>query len=78
MRLIEKLVCAARRALGTDSGPEIEKVRVFQTPEGVWKFRTLDGVMTWGSFPTRADAVRVAECYNFIEVEPENEDEECL
>lgn len=75
MRLINAIVDALSRAFGTDSGPEIEKVRVFQTPEGVWKFRTLDGVMTWGSFPTRADAVRVAECYNFIEVEPENEEQ---
>ncbi len=78
MRIMEKLVNAARRALGTDSGPEIEKVRVFRTPEGVWKFRTLDGVMTWGSFPTRADAVRVAECYNFMEVKSETEEEQCL
>lgn len=38
MRIMEKLVNAARRALGTDSGPEIRKARIFQTPEGVWKF----------------------------------------
>ena len=69
MRLINAIVDTLRRALGTDSGAEIEKVRVFQTPEGVWKFRTPDGTRMWGSYPTRADAVRVAKKYNFFELE---------
>ena len=67
MRVMKKLVNAARRALGTDSGSEIRKARIFQTPEGVWKFQS--GAQTWGNYDTYERARKVAEEYNFIKTE---------
>ena len=44
-------------------------VRIFESNEGGWKFRTLNGVQTWGNYDSYERARHVAEKYNFILVE---------
>lgn len=44
-------------------------VRIFESGEGCWKFRTLNGAQTWGNYDSYERARRVAEKYNFILVE---------
>ena len=68
MKLIRILVNLLRRLFGTDGVGDIARVRVFEGADGRWRFQTVDGTITWGSFPTKADAVRVAKEYNFFEV----------
>ena len=69
MKVLTILVNALRRIFGTKGGGEIESVRVFKDSDGKWHFQTPDGTITWGSYPTRADAVRAAKMYNFFELE---------
>ncbi|MBS1485439.1 MAG: hypothetical protein HP060_01395 [Opitutales bacterium] len=68
MRLLNLLTGLLRRIFGTDTSGDIARVRVFEGADGRWRFQTIDGTITWGSYPTRADAVRVAKEYNFFEV----------
>ncbi len=68
MNVITILVNALRRIFGTEEAGEIGGVRVFEVAAGVWRFQTPDGTITWGSYPTRADAIRAAQKYNFFEV----------
>lgn len=68
MKLLTALINALRRIFGTEGAGEVESVRVFEDAAGVWRFQTPDGGKTWGSYPTRADAVRAAKTYNFFEV----------
>lgn len=69
MSVITILINALRRIFGTEGAGEVESVRVFEDAAGVWRFQTPDGTITWGSYPTRADAVRAAKIYNFFELE---------
>lgn len=69
MKVLTILVNALRRIFGTKGAGEIESVRVFKDSDGKWHFQTPDGTITWGSYPTRADAVRAAKMYNFFELE---------
>lgn len=69
MKLLTALINALRRIFGTEGAGEVESVRVFEDAAGVWRFQTPDGTITWGSYPTRADAVRAAKIYNFFELE---------
>lgn len=68
MKLLTALINALRRIFGTEGAGEVESVRVFEDAAGVWRFQTPDGGKTWGSYPTRADAIRAAKKYNFFEV----------
>ena len=68
MKLLEALVNALRRIFGNDSAVDIGRVRIFEDEGGKWRFQTQDGTITWGSYPTRANAIRVAKKYNFLEV----------
>lgn len=68
MKLLTALVNALRRIFGTEGAGEVESVRVFEDAVGVWRFQTPDGTIMWGSYPTRADAVRAAKIYNFFDV----------
>lgn len=68
MKLLTALINALRRIFGADRAGEVESVRVFEDAAGVWRFQTPDGGKTWGSYPTRADAVRAAKIYNFFDV----------
>ena len=68
MKLLTALINALRRIFGTEGAGEVESVRVFEDAAGKWHFQTPDGTITWGSYPTRADAIRVAKKYNFLEV----------
>lgn len=68
MKVLTILVNALRRIFGTDNFSELESVRVFEDAAGVWRFQTPDGGKTWGSYPTRADAIRAAKMYNFFDV----------
>lgn len=68
MSVITILINALRRIFGTDNFSEVESVRVFKDSDGKWHFQTPDGTITWGSYPTRADAVRAAKMYNFFDV----------
>lgn len=68
MKLLTALINALRRIFGTEGAGEVESVRVFEDAAGVWRFQTPDGGKTWGSYPTRADAIRAASKYNFFEV----------
>ena len=68
MKLLTALINALRRIFGTEGADDIESVRVFEDAAGVWRFQTPDGTITWGSYPTRADAIRAASKYNFFEV----------
>ena len=68
MKLVTALVNALRRIFGTEDAGDIESVRVFEDAAGVWRFQTPDGGKTWGFYPTRADAIRAAQKYNFFEV----------
>ena len=68
MKLLTALINALRRIFGTEGAGEVESVRVFEDAVGVWRFQTPDGGKTWGSYPTRADAIRAAKKYNFFEV----------
>lgn len=68
MKLLTALINALRRIFGTEGAGEVESVRVFEDAAGVWRFQTPDGTIMWGSYPTRADAVRAAKIYNFFEV----------
>lgn len=69
MKLLTALINALRRIFGADGAGEVESVRVFEDAVGVWRFQTPDGGKTWGSYPTRADAIRAAKMYNFFELE---------
>lgn len=69
MKLLTALINALRRIFGTEGAGEVESVRVFEDAAGVWRFQTPDGTIMWGSYPTRADAVRAAKIYNFFELE---------
>ena len=69
MKLLTALINALRRIFGADRAGEVESVRVFEDAVGVWRFQTPDGTITWGSYPTRADAIRAAKMYNFFELE---------
>lgn len=69
MKLLTALINALRRIFGTEGAGEVESVRVFEDAVGVWRFQTPDGGKTWGSYPTRADAIRAAKMYNFFELE---------
>ena len=69
MKLLTALINALRRIFGADRAGEVESVRVFEDAAGVWRFQTPDGGKTWGSYPTRADAIRAAKLYNFFELE---------
>lgn len=69
MKLLTALINALRRIFGTEGAGEVESVRVFEDAAGVWRFQTPDGGKTWGSYPTRADAIRAAKMYNFFELE---------
>lgn len=69
MKLLTALINALRRIFGADRAGEVESVRVFEDAAGVWRFQTPDGGKTWGSYPTRADAIRAAKMYNFFELE---------
>lgn len=69
MKLLTALINALRRIFGTEGAGEVESVRVFEDVAGVWRFQTPDGGKTWGSYPTRADAIRAAKIYNFFELE---------
>lgn len=69
MKLLTALINALRRIFGTKGAGEVESVRVFEDAAGVWRFQTPDGGKTWGSYPTRADAIRAAKMYNFFELE---------
>ena len=68
MKLLTALINALRRIFGTEGAGEVESVRVFEDAAGVSRFQTPDGGKTWGSYPTRADAVRAAKIYNFFDV----------
>jgi len=68
MSEITTLINTLRRIFGTKGAGEIESVRVFKNSEGKWHFQTHDGTITWGSYPTRADATRAAKMYNFFDV----------
>ena len=68
MKLLTALINALRRIFGTEGAGEVESVRVFEDAAGVWRFQTPDGGKTWGSYPTRADAIRAASKYNFFKV----------
>ncbi len=68
MKLLTALINALRRIFGTEGAGEVESVRVFEDAAGVWRFQTPDGTIMWGSYPTRADAVRAAKIYNFFDV----------
>ena len=68
MKLLTALINALRRIFGTEGAGEVESVRVFEDAAGVWRFQTPDGGKTWGSYPTRADAIRAAKKYNFLEI----------
>ena len=68
MKLLTALINALRRIFGTEGAGEVESVRVFEDAVGVWRFQTPDSTITWGSYPTRADAVRAAKIYNFFDV----------
>ena len=68
MKLLTALINALRRIFGTEGAGEVESVRVFEDAAGVWRLQTPDGGKTWGSYPTRADAVRAAKIYNFFDV----------
>lgn len=68
MKLLTALINALRRIFGTEGAGEVESVRVFEDAAGVWRFQTPDGTIMWGSYPTRADAIRAASKYNFFEV----------
>ena len=68
MKLLTALINALRRIFGTEGAGEVESVRVFEDAAGVWRFQTPDGTITWGSYPTRADAISAASKYNFFEV----------
>lgn len=69
MKLLTALINALRRIFGTEGAGEVESVRVFEDAAGVWRFQTPDGTIMWGSYPTRADAIRAAKMYNFFELE---------
>lgn len=69
MSVITILINALRRIFGTEGAGEVESVRVFEDAAGVWRFQTPDGTIMWGSYPTRADAIRAAKMYNFFELE---------
>lgn len=69
MKLLTALINALRRIFVTEGAGEVESVRVFEDAAGVWRFQTPDGGKTWGSYPTRADAIRAAKMYNFFELE---------
>lgn len=69
MKLLTALINALRRIFGTEGAGDIESVRVFEDAAGVWRFQTPDGTIMWGSYPTRADAIRAAKMYNFFELE---------
>ena len=68
MKVLTVFVNALRRIFGTEGAGDIEGVRVFEDASGKWRFQTPDGTITWGSYPTRADAVRAAKIYNFFDV----------
>ena len=68
MSVITILINTLLRIFGADGAGEVESVRVFEDAVGVWRFQTPDGTITWGSYPTRADAVRAAKIYNFFDV----------
>ena len=68
MSVITILINALRRIFGADRAGEVESVRVFEDAAGVWRFESPDGTITWGSYSTRADAIRAASKYNFFEV----------
>ncbi len=67
MRVIEKVVNFARRAVGSAGAKEIQQVRIFEDERG-FHFQTLDGTVTWGNFATYATAKEVAEKYNCYKV----------
>ena len=68
MKVLTVFVNALRRIFGTEGAGDIEGVRVFEDASGKWRFQTPDGTITWGSYPTRADAIRAAQKYNFFKV----------
>ena len=68
MSEITTLINTLRRIFGTEGAGEVESVRVFEDADGKWRFKTQDGTITWGSYQTRADAVRAAKIYNFFDV----------
>lgn len=68
MKLLTALINALRRIFGTEGAGDIESVCVFEDAAGVWRFQTPDGTIMWGSYPTRADAIRAAKKYNFLEI----------
>ena len=68
MRLLNLIVGLLCRLSGTYCQADLESMRVFEDAAGVWRFQTPDGGKTWGSYPTRADAIRAASKYNFFEV----------
>ena len=68
MRLLNFLIDLLCRLFGTNCQADLESVRVFEDEDGKWRFQTPDGTITWGSYTTRADAIRVAKKYNFLEV----------
>ena len=69
MRLLNLIVGLLCRLSGTYCQADLESVRVFEDAAGVWRFQTPDGGKTWGSYPTRADAIRATKMYNFFELE---------
>ena len=68
MKVLTFFVKSLRRILGNDNDGDLESVRVFEDGEGKWRFQTADGTITCGSYPTRADAIRVARKYNFFKI----------
>ena len=68
MRLLNFLIGLLCRLSGTYCQADLESVRVFKDSDGKWHFQTPDGTITWGSYPTRADASRAAKMYNFFDV----------
>ena len=66
MRLIEKLVCAARRAFGTAGAPQIDEAEIFEAKFGVWKIRV--GARVVGSFDSRERARRTEQDWNLLTI----------
>lgn len=69
-RVVETVVNATRKIVGTSNEKEIRAIEIFETEGGVWKFRR--GNLTFGNYGCEADARRVAEKYNFIEAKKGN------
>lgn len=66
MRLINAIVDALRRALGTAGAPQTDEAEIFEAERGVWKIRV--GARVVGRFDSRERARRTAQDWNLLTI----------